>query len=137
VSIRAAALGALILGLAACAPGPRSQPAVTSDSGSDAPTAEAPSTPPPDAAASGPLRLASLDRLTGAELRARFGPPDFTRRDAPAEIWQYRGAACVLDVFLYPEGGELKVAHAFTRARQTLSAAPLPCSPFGADRAAG
>lgn len=52
------------------------------------------------------LRAPGLDpsRLKGmsaAQLTEAFGRPVFTRRDLPAEIWQYRGKACMLDLFLY------------------------------------
>lgn len=30
-----------------------------------------------------------------------LGEPGFIRRDHPAEIWQYRGQSCTLDIFLY------------------------------------
>ncbi len=43
---------------------------------------------------------------------ALLGPPDYRRRDKPAEIWQYRGDACVLDIFLYSaDGAPAKVNH--------------------------
>lgn len=34
-----------------------------------------------------------------------LGPPQFIRHDLQAQIWQYAGAACVLDLFLYPPSG--------------------------------
>ncbi len=46
--------------------------------------------------------MASLTQMSDRSLTQRLGAPDFTRPDAPAEIWQYRSASCVLDVFLYP-----------------------------------
>jgi len=48
-----------------------------------------------------PETLASMDEEAVAEL---LGPPVFRRRDAPAEIWQYQGPTCVLDLFLYQDG---------------------------------
>ncbi len=61
-------------------------------------------------AAPGPLHgavpdLAGLRGLTSVQLRAALGNPGFTRRDAPAEIWQYRGRNCTLDLFLYDVSG--------------------------------
>ncbi len=44
------------------------------------------------------------DALIGAapaRLLATLGRPELQRRERPAEIWQYRGQGCVLDVFLY------------------------------------
>jgi len=93
-----------------------------------APTAEAP--PPveeqvveearvesvPERVYPAPDTLASMDEEALAEL---LGPPVFRRRDAPAEIWQYQGPTCVLDLYLYREGesGPLTVDHIETRAK--------------------
>ncbi len=47
------------------------------------------------------------DRLLGApaeRVLAALGKPELQRRERPAEIWQYRGRGCVLDVFLYAAG---------------------------------
>ncbi|WP_119460480.1 hypothetical protein [Rhodospirillaceae bacterium SYSU D60014] len=49
-----------------------------------------------------PARMVGLD---GVALERLLGEPALVRRDAPAEIWQYRGADCVLDLFLYREAG--------------------------------
>lgn len=35
-------------------------------------------------------------------LRARLGDPGLLRRDGRSEIWQYKSASCVVNVFLYP-----------------------------------
>lgn len=48
-----------------------------------------------------PARLMNLE---GAALEALLGPPGFTREEADAQVWQYRGQGCVLDVFLYSAG---------------------------------
>ena len=58
---------------------------------------------PPD-----PGRLIGMDRDGVAGL---LGPPAFRRSDDPALVWQYRSAACILDVFLYREGPAYAVAH--------------------------
>jgi hypothetical protein len=81
-------------------------------------------------------QIASLKSLSAGALVARLGEPDFTRRDPPAEIWQYRGNSCVLDVFLYPQDGEMKVLHAATRDRNQLRAPEDDCTPFEAKSAA-
>lgn len=46
-------------------------------------------------------------------VKAAFGDASLHRREPPAEVWQYRTGACVLDVVLYPDGpeGGLQVAH--------------------------
>jgi len=71
----------------------------------------------------GPGRLAigprgpldALKGLTAPQVERLFGPASFRRVDPPAEIWQYRGATCILDLFLYPEGATMQVAHAQAR----------------------
>ena len=55
-----------------------------------------------------PARLMGLDRAGLAEL---LGDPELTRREPPAEIWQYRGGSCVFDVFLYEEAGRQRVTY--------------------------
>ncbi|MFM9842099.1 MAG: hypothetical protein ACKVOI_03925 [Dongiaceae bacterium] len=51
-----------------------------------------------------------------------LGMPKLVRRDDPAEVWQYRSSACVLDVFLYPvETGAQQVRYLEAR---TVAAEP-------------
>ena len=42
--------------------------------------------------------------LAGGALAALLGEPGFTRQDADAQIWQYRGNDCMLDIYLYRDG---------------------------------
>lgn len=65
-----------------------------------------------------PARLKGLNPL---QVRSVLGRPVFTRRDAPAEIWQYRARACTLDLFLYDEGGGQTVAHYAMRGSQPIN----------------
>jgi hypothetical protein len=65
-----------------------------------------------------PNRLKGLSPL---QVRAVLGKPMFTRRDAPAEIWQYRGRACTIDLFLYDEGGAQTVTHVAVRSQQPVN----------------
>ncbi|MEJ2120680.1 MAG: hypothetical protein P8Z76_08190 [Alphaproteobacteria bacterium] len=52
------------------------------------------------------------------EIRSELGAPAFRRTDGPAQVWQYRGSSCLLDVFLYKEGGGgFRVKHAELRRR--------------------
>ena len=60
--------------------------------------------------------------MSGDEIAIRLGAPQFRRRDGQAEIWQYRGSACALDVFLYADGNSLKVRYVETRGRDTNAA---------------
>lgn len=62
-----------------------------------------------------------LKGLSSTQVRSVLGKPVFTRRDAPAEIWQYRGRACTLDVFLYDEGASQTVAHYAVRSAQPVN----------------
>jgi hypothetical protein len=99
--------------------------------------------PPPQAAApvapalaaAVPLQPAALRRptlplltgLSAAELLARFGEPDFRRAEPPAELWQYRSADCVLDVFLYAGAGGAHVVHSETRERDLTGTGAATC----------
>ncbi|MBM3598638.1 MAG: hypothetical protein FJX35_10525 [Alphaproteobacteria bacterium] len=73
----------------------------------------------------------TLVGLTGKQVAELLGRPGFVRRDAPAEVWQYRGADCVLDIFLYAEplgaDGGTKVHHVELRARQMAQPSPPSC----------
>jgi hypothetical protein len=44
-----------------------------------------------------------------------IGRPDFVRRDGPAQIWQYRSNACILDLFMYGATTDKTVKHAELR----------------------
>lgn len=70
-----------------------------------------------------------LDGWSAAGLSARLGRPDLLRREAAAQVWQYRGATCLLDVFLYPDArGAVQVVHASLRPIGTGPTSP-PTSP--------
>lgn len=119
---RVGALAVMVFGLAACAP-TSSSPIVSQDvGGSDAGAHRLAST-----------EIAALDNMSQSQIIERLGQPDFTRSDPPAEIWQYRGVSCVLDLFLYPEGSGMRVAHATSRNRQSLQAPADSCSPFAVE----
>lgn len=45
-----------------------------------------------------PKKLVGLESLDVSRL---LGKPNFVRRDKGVEIWQYRHADCILDLFLY------------------------------------
>jgi hypothetical protein len=50
--------------------------------------------------------------LGDAELSRTLGQPKLVRKDDPAEIWQYSGADCVVDFYLYAaDAGGLAVAY--------------------------
>ncbi|WP_119303798.1 hypothetical protein [Dongia deserti] len=54
---------------------------------------------------------ASFIGLGGADLSRTLGQPKLVRKDAPAEIWQYSGADCVVDFYLYAGATGLAVAY--------------------------
>jgi hypothetical protein len=62
--------------------------------------------------------------LGDAELSRTLGQPKLVRKDEPAEIWQYSGADCVVDFYLYAgDAGGLAVAYMEAR-NQAAEATP-------------
>lgn len=103
----AAAIGAGLL-LAACSGRPASV----------APQATAnPAVPPTLAALSHAPAIRDLDGLAPEQVAALIGHPDLRRVDPPAEIWQYRNADCVLNLYFYGAGAASKLVYAETRSR--------------------
>ena len=103
---------ALVLALAACQTTGRSGAA----------SAQQAALPPVDA---------NVERMMGAQpaaLLAELGEPQLKRRESPAEIWQYRGEGCVLDFFLYENGGpEIEVIHLEARDATAAKTDPEAC----------
>ena len=65
-----------------------------------------------------PVTPGVLTGLTAAALTALFGRPDLEIREGRARKLQFVGAACVLDVYLYPPEsarGEPIVSHVDAR----------------------
>jgi hypothetical protein len=54
---------------------------------------------------------ASFIGLGDDDLSRTLGQPKLVRKDAPAEIWQYSGADCVVDFYLYADAKGLAVAY--------------------------
>lgn len=110
-------------------PAPKTAPtAPVISAPADAPAAETPAeeTPPGKSAGGGEaaprLAMRSVKKLAPPDPRrligmgqedvaGLLGPPAFERKDDPALVWQYRSAACILDVFLYLDGAAYSVAH--------------------------
>ncbi len=95
---------------------------VQPESGSEA--SEAATTPQPEPEAETAAKTAALPpepvidddpaRILGLspnQLTEILGLPELTRREPPAEIWQYRGESCAFDVFLYEEAGSVRVTY--------------------------
>ena len=114
--------------LAACqTPGTSSKPGYSSGGGAlGAPGSPSASVRPP-AVGGGSLPStaelaadpARFKGLWGQDVTGLLGAPSFQRHDGDAEIWQYYGpsSACVLDLFVYPDQGQPRVAHAELRSR--------------------
>jgi len=98
-----------------------------------APVAAAALPVPVPAAPVGPaaMRVLELPVLAGmepAQVIALLGEPDLRRPEPPAELWQYRNADCVLDVFLYAEAGRYRVLGSATRDRHVAPPAVASCT---------
>jgi hypothetical protein len=66
--------------------------------------------------------------LGDAELSRTLGQPKQVRKDEPAEIWQYSGADCVVDFYLYAaDAGGLAVAYVEARNQAAESTPPDRC----------
>lgn len=115
-----AAFGPLAL-LVACGGNPQTASGPTVALEGPLPPAEAEDTPAlavlPAAPVTEPARLKGLSPL---QVKAVLGTPMFTRRDSPAEIWQYRGRGCTLDIFLYDDNTGQTVAHYAVRSAAAL-----------------
>lgn len=72
-----------------------------------------------------PRRMVGLDRPA---LQTLLGNPGLQRIEGRAELWQYRTANCVLDVFFYPgNDGSPRVTHADLRGRRDSRPVPQNC----------
>ncbi|HVA16066.1 MAG TPA: hypothetical protein VNF99_22660 [Stellaceae bacterium] len=75
-----------------------------------------------------PPRVPDVKDLAGLrpdEVLAMLGQPDLKRDEPPAELWQYRAADCVLNLFFYDDAGGYRLTH--TEAWQrSLSAGTSP-----------
>lgn len=70
---------------------------------------------PLQATAPAALRVPGLKELTGLhqpEILAMLGKPDLKRDEPPAQLWQYRAADCVLNLFFYREQDGYRLVHA-------------------------
>jgi hypothetical protein len=93
-----------------------------------APVAEPqPTTPPlpPIAAMISPVPVMPPPPVDAASLRARYGPPDFVRREPDSELWRYDGDDCAVFFFLYREGDALRIRYTESMPR----GADMPADP--------
>jgi len=69
--------------------------------------------------------IKDLAGLKPADVLSMLGQPDLKRDEPPAELWQYRAADCVLNLFFYDDAGGYRLAHAEAWQR-TLAGGSLP-----------
>lgn len=65
--------------------------------------------------------------VDAATLRARYGPPDFVRRELDSELWRYDGADCAVFFFLYREGDVLRIRYSESMPRGAETPADPKC----------
>jgi hypothetical protein len=70
----------------------------------------------------------ALTGLSAKEVVTLLGEPDFRRAEPPAELWQYRSADCVLDLFFYSDEAGTHVVRAETRDRSLVQAGAGRCT---------
>ena len=63
----------------------------------------------------------------GPSLRARYGAPDFIRREMDSELWRYDTPNCAIFFFLYHDGNALKLRYSETAPRGMTMAADPAC----------
>jgi hypothetical protein len=72
-----------------------------------------------------PPAIKDLAGLKPADVLSILGQPDLKRDEPPAELWQYRAADCVLNLFFYDDAGSYRLDHAESWQR-TLAAGTSP-----------
>ncbi|MBF0268149.1 MAG: hypothetical protein HQL44_06125 [Alphaproteobacteria bacterium] len=105
---RAAAWLGLALSLAACQTA--EQPEARLAAASPGPALSSPSVP---------MTPEKLVGLSESEVQGFLGQPNLRRKEAPAELWQYSGGGCVIDLYLYREGEAQKVSYVSLRDQVT------------------
>lgn len=71
--------------------------------------------------------LSRLHDMDAPQVEALVGSPDFRRVEPPAELWQYRTADCVVDLFFYGQSEERRVVHEDARSREPSPAGDQLC----------
>ncbi|HWE74928.1 MAG TPA: hypothetical protein VG328_17340 [Stellaceae bacterium] len=115
---RAAAVAAALAiagALSACA-APGSSMTATTNSITPSSTASEGATPD----------IKDLAGLRPADVLSILGKPDLKRTEPPAELWQYRAADCVLNLFFYDEAGGYRLSHVEAWQRTLASGGSVP-----------
>jgi len=68
-----------------------------------------------------------LNGLSGTEIDLVLGSPSRIRHDPPAQVWQYDGPRCIVDVFLYTDEGEPRAVYVQERSREVKKIAAGSC----------
>lgn len=71
-----------------------------------------------------PQELVGLDTETVANA---LGAPGQIRKEAPAQVWQYLSGDCVLDLYLYDQGGISRVTYLEARSPKAESSPTERC----------
>ena len=71
--------------------------------------------------------VADLPGLRPADVLSMLGQPDLKRNEPPAELWQYRAADCVLNLFFYDDAGNYRLDHVEAWERNFAGSAPTRC----------
>ena len=80
---------------------------------------------PPDKALRAP-DIRDLAGLKPADVISILGQPDLRRDEPPAELWQYRAADCVLNLFFYDKAGDYRLTHVEAWQRTLASSGSVP-----------
>ena len=71
-----------------------------------------------------PMRMRAPIPTEGAALRARFGAPNFIRREMDSELWRYDSGRCAVFFFLSRTGNELRLRYIDTLPRSMIGPDP-------------
>src|SRR5579875_1426952 len=93
--------------------------------GNDTAFGPTPATAPGGLRGSHPPDVKDLTGLKPADVVAILGQPDLKRDEPPAELWHYRAADCVLNLFFYSNAGGYRLTH-IEAWQRTLSAGSTP-----------
>jgi hypothetical protein len=113
-----AAAIAITGGLAACASPSGPSTSMTAAAAASSSPLPARGTRAPD--------VKDLAGLKPADVLSILGQPDLKRQEPPAELWQYRAADCVLNLFFYDEAGGYRLAHVEAWQRTLASGGSVP-----------
>lgn len=112
LSFRHTVLFLALMGLAACGGGAAKEPpgnaaakspvSAAAESKKKDKVAIAPAEPP-EPVNDDPQQFMGLDQ---PGVSAIIGKPAMIRRDGPAQVWQYRGPGCYLDIFMYRQDND-------------------------------